>query len=52
VSISLSGSGPHNAQIIATVARGEGEGWTMTAIGAVAPGRSFQEPLPVTAGHL
>ncbi len=52
MSISLSGSGPHNAQIMAEVARGEGEGWTMTAIGAIASGRTFQELLPVTAGHL
>ncbi|GAA1173141.1 TerD family protein [Pseudonocardia alaniniphila] len=48
----LSGSGRHNAQIMAKVARGEGGGWTMTAIGAVASGRTFQELLPVTAGHL
>ena len=48
----LSGSGCHNAQIMAKVARGDGGGWTMTAIGAVASGRTFQELLPVTAGHL
>lgn len=48
----LSGSGRHNAQIMAKVARGEGGGWTMTAVGAVASGRTFQELLPVTAGHL
>ena len=48
----LSGSGRHNAQIMAKVARGEDGGWTMTAIGAVASGRTFQELLPVTAGHL
>jgi tellurium resistance protein TerZ len=48
----LSGSGRHNAQIMAKVARGEGGGWTMTAIGAVASGRTFQELLPATAGHL
>jgi tellurium resistance protein TerZ len=48
----LSGAGRHNAQIMAKMARGEGGGWTMTAIGAVASGRTFQELLPVTAGHL
>ena len=48
----LSGSGRHNAQVMAKVARGEGAGWTMTAIGAVASGRTFQELLPATAGHL
>jgi tellurium resistance protein TerZ len=48
----LSGSGRHNAQIMAKVARGESGSWTMTAIGAVASGRTFQELLPVTAGHL
>ncbi|HEY4422291.1 MAG TPA: TerD family protein [Pseudonocardia sp.] len=48
----LSGSGRHNAQIMAKVTRGEAGDWTMTAIGAVASGRTFQELLPVTAGHL
>ncbi|GAA1321829.1 TerD family protein [Pseudonocardia xinjiangensis] len=48
----LSGSGQHNAQIMAKVGRGDGGGWTMTAIGAVATGRTFQELLPATAAHI
>jgi tellurium resistance protein TerZ len=48
----LSGSGRHNAQIMAKVGRGDGGGWTMTAIGAVATGRTFQELLPATAAHI
>jgi tellurium resistance protein TerZ len=48
----LSGSGRHNAQIMAKVGRGDGGGWTMTAIGAVASGRTFQELLPATAAHI
>ena len=47
----LSGSGSHNAQIMAKVSRGPGE-WTMTAIGAIASGRTFQDLLPATIGHL
>ncbi|SHL25296.1 tellurium resistance protein TerZ [Pseudonocardia thermophila] len=47
----LSGSGPHNAQIMAKVSR-DGAGWSMTAIGAVASGRTFQDLLPATAAHL
>lgn len=50
----LSGSGRHNAQIMAKVGRGgDGAGaWTMTAIGAIASGRTFQDLLPATVGHL
>jgi tellurium resistance protein TerZ len=48
----LSGSGRHNAQIMAKVSRGAAGEWTMTAIGAVASGRTFQDLLPATAGHL
>ncbi len=49
----LSGSGKHNAQIMAKVGRGGAAGaWTMTAIGAIASGRTFQDLLPATAGHL
>jgi tellurium resistance protein TerZ len=47
----LTGSGRHNAQVMAKVTR-DGAGWTMTAIGAVAQGRTFQELLPVVAQHL
>ncbi|MEN3266058.1 MAG: tellurium resistance protein TerZ [Pseudonocardia sp.] len=47
----LSGSGRHNAQFMAKVSRGDG-GWTMTALGATASGRTFQDLVPATAGHL
>lgn len=47
----LTGSGRHNAQIMAKVSR-DGGGWTMTAIGAIASGRTFQDLLPATAAHL
>ncbi|GLZ10986.1 tellurium resistance protein TerZ [Actinomadura sp. NBRC 104425] len=47
----LSGSGRHNAQIMAKVSR-DGGGWAMTAIGAAATGRTFQHLLPVVAAHL
>jgi tellurium resistance protein TerZ len=47
----LSGSGRHNAQIMAKVSR-DGGGWSMTAIGATASGRTFQDLLPATVGHL
>jgi tellurium resistance protein TerZ len=47
----LSGSGRHNAQIMAKVSR-DGGGWSMTAIGATASGRTFQDLLPATTGHL
>jgi tellurium resistance protein TerZ len=48
----LSGSGRHNAQFMAKVSRGDGGGWTMTALGATASGRTFQDLVPATAGHL
>jgi tellurium resistance protein TerZ len=48
----LTGSGRHNAQIMAKVSRDGGGGWTMTAIGAIANGRTFQDLLPDTVGHL
>ncbi|GAA3235436.1 TerD family protein [Pseudonocardia petroleophila] len=48
----LSGSGTHNAQIMAKVARDGQGGWSMTAIGAIASGRTFQDLLPATAAHL
>jgi tellurium resistance protein TerZ len=47
----LSGSGAHNAQIMAKVSR-EGDGWAMTAIGATATGRTFQHLLPAVSAHL
>lgn len=47
----LTGSGKHNAQVMAKVTR-EGGGWTMTAIGAIANGRTFQDLLPTIQPHL
>ncbi|TYB43545.1 TerD family protein [Actinomadura chibensis] len=47
----LSGAGQHNAQIMAKVSR-DGAGWSMTAIGATATGRTFQHLLPAVATHL
>jgi tellurium resistance protein TerZ len=47
----LTGSGTHNAQIMSKVAR-DGGGWSMTAIGATANGRTFHDLLPTVAGHL
>lgn len=48
----LSGSGKHNAQIMAKVGRAPDGGWTMTAIGAIANGRTFQDLLPAVSAHL
>jgi tellurium resistance protein TerZ len=47
----LTGSGTHTAQIMARVSR-DGAGWSMTAIGATASGRTFHDLLPAIAGHL
>jgi tellurium resistance protein TerZ len=47
----LTGSGPHTAQIMAKVSR-DGQGWSMTAIGVPASGRTFQALLPAIAAHL
>ncbi|WP_067822603.1 TerD family protein [Actinomadura kijaniata] len=47
----LTGSGRHNAQIMAKVSR-DGAGWSMTAIGAIANGRTFQDLLPEVSAHL
>ncbi len=47
----LTGSGRHNAQVMAKVTR-EGGGWAMTAIGAIATGRTFQDLLPAIQPHL
>lgn len=41
----LSGSGPHTAQIMAKVTR-SGAGWTMTALGVRAEGKSIKDMLP------
>jgi tellurium resistance protein TerZ len=48
----LTGSGRHNAQIMAKVSRGGGSGWTMTAIGGIGNGRTFQDLLPATVPFL
>ncbi len=47
----LTGSGRHNSQVMAKVAR-DGSGWSMTAIGAVANGRTFRDLLPAVTPHL
>jgi tellurium resistance protein TerZ len=47
----LSGSGGHTAQIMAKVSR-DGAGWSMTALGIPASGRTFHDLLPAMAGHL
>ncbi|MFF9347856.1 TerD family protein [Streptomyces sp. NPDC014734] len=47
----LTGGGRHTAQIMAKVTR-SGSGWQMTAIGAAANGRTFQDLMPAVAGHL
>lgn len=41
----LTGSGTHTAQVMAKVAR-DGSGWSMTAIGSIANGRTFKDLLP------
>lgn len=47
----LSGSGAHTAQIMAKVSR-TAQGWSMTAIGAIASGRTFKDLLPAIQPHL
>jgi tellurium resistance protein TerZ len=47
----LSGSGPHTAQIMSKLTRTD-SGWTMTAIGTTASGRTFRDLLPVVTVHL
>jgi tellurium resistance protein TerZ len=47
----LTGSGRHTAQIMAKLTR-DGNGWSMTAIGSSASGRTFRDLLPSIAGHL
>ncbi|WP_396909629.1 TerD family protein [Mycolicibacterium sp.] len=47
----LTGSGTHNSQVMAKVSR-EGSGWSMTAIGAIANGRTFKDLEPVVRQYL
>ncbi|MEO9237973.1 MAG: TerD family protein, partial [Jatrophihabitantaceae bacterium] len=47
----LTGSGDHTAQIMAKVSR-DGAGWSMTALGIPASGRTFHDLLPALAGQL
>src|ERR1700709_35478 len=47
----LSGSGTHNAQVMAKVSR-DANGWTMTALGVPTSGRTFHELLPAIATTL
>jgi len=47
----LSGSGSHNAQLMAKVSRAGG-GWSMTALGVPTSGRTFHELLPAIATQL
>lgn len=47
----LTGSGQHTAQVMAKVTR-DGAGWTMTAIGAIANGRTFKDLEPIARQHL
>ncbi|WP_432485736.1 TerD family protein [Kineococcus esterisolvens] len=47
----LTGSGSHTAQVMASLSR-EGSGWSMTAIGQAASGRTFRDLLPAITPHL
>lgn len=47
----LSGSGHHNSQVMAKVSR-DGAGWSMTAIGAIANGKTFHDLMPAVQQHL
>ncbi|MFF1282113.1 TerD family protein [Streptomyces sp. NPDC058299] len=47
----LAGGGDYTAQIMAKVHRADA-GWTMTAIGAPASGRTFQDLMPAILPHL
>ena len=47
----LTGSGTHTSQVMAKVSR-DGSGWSLTAIGAVANGRTFQDLLPAVTPHV
>lgn len=44
----LTGSGTHNAQVMAKVVR-DGQGWSMTAIGSIANGRTFRDLIPAVS---
>jgi tellurium resistance protein TerZ len=47
----LGAAGQHTAQIMSKVSR-DGAGWSMTAIGTAASGRTFHDLLPAIAGQL
>jgi tellurium resistance protein TerZ len=47
----LTGSGQHTAQIMAKLSR-DGAGWSMTALGIPASGRTFRDLLPALSGQL
>lgn len=47
----LTGSGTHNAQVMAKLHR-SGQGWQMQAIGQIANGRTFKDLLPVVSACL
>jgi tellurium resistance protein TerZ len=47
----LTASGRHTAQIMAKLSRA-GTGWSMTALGIPASGRTFHDLLPALTGHL
>jgi tellurium resistance protein TerZ len=47
----LTGSGSHSAQIMSKVSR-DGAGWSMTAIGAIANGRTLKDLLPAVQQHV
>ena len=47
----LTGSGTHNSQVMAKVTR-DGAAWSMTAIGAIANGRTFRDLLPAVQPHI
>ncbi|WP_370290022.1 TerD family protein [Nocardioides sp.] len=47
----LTGSGTHTAQIMSKVSR-DGGGWSMTAIGSIANGRTFRDLLPAIHASL
>ena len=48
----LSGGGPYTAQIMAKVYRSPNDSWQMSAIGAPATGKTFQDLVPVISPHL
>jgi tellurium resistance protein TerZ len=48
---SLGESGPHTGLVMLKLAR-DGDGWSVTAIGEPATGRSFHDMLPVISRHI